>query len=219
MSIFDFPNIPDDLVTRVTELGSKIKNREIPKETIIQQALEAMGRVRIDNEGIHLAGGFGKMEFDSYDFKSMIESLTNLVEFIYILDGKQFLVQCDKKIEKITLGLPPKTEEVKRLTEKDEELALVEFEPDASGNYPEKRLQVVLNYLKDRYGAQLNIRHPGFKIHRIEEFAGWMKDWKEFAIMMNITFSLTELTTKRKIMQTGESAFQLAGDILNRCGV
>ncbi len=78
---------------------------------------------------------------------------------------------------------------------------------------------ILLDFFKKRFADKINVPEPGFVIHQYEGFAGWLKDYKEFAKGMDILIPLLELTTKKKITKTGESAFLLIGDVLTRCGV
>ena len=220
MAITDFPKIPGELSARIGELNKKIKDGTISIERVKDNALLAMGKLRIDKTGMKTIGDFGKIEFDINDLKALMDSLENLIDFLYILYGKSFYVKTGEKIEKISLSIPFKPKAVNDIPEKDEEeVPVVEFKPDENGKYPEKRLHLVIDFFKKRFGDRVNVPNPGFVIHQYEGFAGWLKDYKEFTKGMDILIPLLELTTKKKIIKNGESALLLIGDVLTRCGV
>lgn len=220
MAISDFPKVPGELQKRIGELTKKMKDAEISQDDVIQNAVAAIGKTRIDNNGIRTFGNFGEIVFDSDDLKALIESGSKGIELLFILNGKEFYVKAGSKIEKIKVGFPPGPKEVSEIPEEDEEeVPIVEFKPDKDGNYPENRVQIVLDFFKKRFVDRVPVREPGFVIHNYEAFAGFIKDWKDFSLLLEAPVALLELTTKKKIMRTGESAYMLLGDILTRCGV
>lgn len=220
MAITDFPRMPGELNVRIGELKKKMKEGEIPMEKVKEKALTAMGRFRIDKNGMNTFGEFGKIEFDSDDLKAMMESAENFVDFMSILIGKEFYIKSGNKIEKIRLGIPFKPKEVNEIPEEEEEdVPVVEFKADENGKYPEHRLALVLDFFKKRFGDKIDVAEPGFVIHQYEGFAGWFKDYEELTKGLDAAIPLLELTTKKKIIKTGESLFLLIGDVLTRCGV
>lgn len=220
MAIMDFPRVPEELSLRIAELNRKMKGAEISRDDVIQNTIAALGKTRIDSNGIRTSGDFGEIVFDTDDLKAFIESGASGIDVCYIFKGKEFYVKTGNKIEKVRIGFPPVTREVAEIPEADaEEMAIVEFLPDQNGNYPEKRLPIIFNFLKKRLSQRGIVPDPGFVIYNHEAFAGFMENWKEFSTLLNVSVSLSELTTKKKIIQTGESAFMLIADILKRCGV
>lgn len=220
MAITDFPKLPEDLNKRIGELNSKIKTGNISRERVVNNVLSALGRMRIDKNGIHISGDFGKIAFDADDLNAMTESVENLLDFLTIIYGKEFYIKTGNKIEKIKLGFPLRPEEVRKIPEKDQdEVPVVEFKPDENGNYPENRLQLVISFFKKQFVDRVDVPHPGFVIHQLEGFARWLKDYKEFTKGMDVFIPLLELTTKKKIISKGEPAFSLVDEVLTRCGV
>lgn len=219
MTVADFPKIPDELNQRISELLRKLEEDEINHDDVIRKAVNSLGKTRIDHTGIKTLGHFGEIIFDSDDLRAMIESGKYGLELIYIIKGKEFYIKVGNEIEKILFGFPFKTM-VDDIPETDLENApIVEFKPDKDGKYPENRMKIVLDFLNKQYIDMVPVRDPGFVVHNFEAFAGFFKDWKEFSYMLEALVALLEMTTKKKMIQTGESAFLLMGDILKECGV
>lgn len=223
MALGDFPQVPEELVGRIVTLTDQYKSDNLSVERIRDSIISSMGRTRIDERGITLFGDFGDMVFDQDDFTAMAESLMNLVDFAFIINGKEFLIKRGDTIEKVKIGPIVKRSEIYSVSSRHESLPMVEYDPDENGHYPENVLEmaekVIFHFLDSYTGLTNGKGEPGFSIHRMEEFAGWLENWQDFSKGLDILIPLLELTVKKKIMKTGEAALSLADDILTRCGV
>lgn len=220
MAIGDFPRIPDGMNERIMELTRHVNENEISNKTIFKAMAAEAGKTRLDHQGIRTCGAFGEIFFDPDDLKALIKTGEIGIDLIHITNGSIFYIKTGKKIEKVKLFYIPIISEVRNIPEKDEEeVSIVEFLPDKDGNYPQERLPIIFSYLKKQFIEGEPVREPEFIIRNFEGFAGFLNDWKEFSLLLELPTTLLELTIKEKIQKTGESAIHFIENILTRCGV
>ncbi len=209
------PGIPRETITQIRELMQKFKGDDLSPENISQHVFSAMGKIRMDTDGINIIGDFGSMGLDSDEFKAVTEALLNLIDFLPELKGKEFIVKKGDDINKIRLGLIPKKYPITHMDANDHRFAMIEFDPEKTGS--KSMVSVVMNYFSHRMANGSSTKEPGFKIHRIEEFGGWFESWKEFADMMKVSIPMLSLTKMRTIKRISASIPAFLSDVLNRC--
>ncbi|MCP4682880.1 MAG: hypothetical protein GY864_11150, partial [Desulfobacterales bacterium] len=210
------PGIPGETISQIKELIKEIKGKDLSSKEISQHIFSTMGKIRMDTDGINIIGDFGRMGLDSDEFKAATEAFLNLIDFLPELKGKEFIVKRGDDINKIRLGLIPKKCPATHMDANDDRFPMVEFDADKSDS--ESMLGIVAKHFSQRIANGPDTKEPGFKIHRIEEFAGWFKTWNEFSSMIMVGIPILSLTKMRTVKRISASIPAFLSDVLNRCG-
>ncbi len=196
MALADLPKIPEEYKPRVEKLAAKIRAKEISPEEVQFNVLAVLGKVTIGAEGIKIEGEYGSFEIDE---RALIAGRDFLLEAYDLLPrfwGREFLIKRGNDFRKIRIGLGLKSS---RASEKDinnTELPVVEYFSDPL------------------------TQKTKMKVHRSEEFAGWLgDDWSGGAIIFKIATPLSELLTKEILDKLNEPMAPFCDQVLEKCGV
>lgn len=220
MAIGDIPKIPSEQLPRFRELIEKVRDDEIAPEAIRDAVLSVMGTVRIDASGISMKGDFGSVDFYPDEFKAMTASLLELIDFLPVLKNREFLVKKGDDIQKIKLGLTIKKSPATPADLDNESYPMVEFEDHGDDTGDNKMLDFITAAFFQDIDGTLDMPEGGYKIHRLEEFAGWFGEgWGTFARLLNINVAALPLTSKGTLDRIGAAVPAFWDDVLKRCGV
>lgn len=210
------PGIPTETISQIRDLLDRFKEIDLDTNELRNCVFSAMGKLRIDTQGINFSGNFGTMGINSEEFEAVKESTLKAVdvitELLPLLKGKEFVVKTEDKTTKIKLGYIPRWQPATQADMDDEKVPIVEIL--GTGDSGKSRI----NTLADKLSGEVSEGASRVKIHRIEEFAGWFPTWKEFGDIMNITVPLLALTKMKTIKRISASLPAFLSDVLDRCG-
>ncbi len=196
MATGDIPKIPHEYKLRMKELSAKIKAGEITPEEVRDKALTVLGKVKIDAEGVLIKGDYGRFEVDERIITAAQEFLMYAYELVPKLLGKAFLIKKGDDFKKIVIGFGLMSSSASEKDIKNSGLPIVE-------------------YVQDPLTEKKKI-----KIHRIEEFAGWLgEDWEGGALMFKLAIPLSDLLTKEVLDKLNDSMEPFCDLVLKECGV
>ncbi len=213
MAIGDFPGIPQKYIPRLRVLMEKLDNHELTMKEIGGHALSSLGRVRIDSEGISIQGDFGFIRFEPSEFRALVDSLLNVIDYLPMLKDKELLIKFGEEIYRIKLGLRTKILPAGVWELSEEGTPGIEI---INGMTAATSL---LSYLIGDMDGVVDLKEKGFKIYRLEEFVGWSVDWEAFSKFINMAVPALVLTTKGVADRVQGPAMQLWDELLTRCGV
>ena len=213
MALGNLPGIPQQYIPRFRQLLQKLNSHDLTFTEISNNIMSALGRVRIDAEGITLAGTFGRTGAGPSELRAMVESILNLIDYLPILKDKELLVKKEGNITKIKLGLPVNIIPSGVWELEDEKIPVIEIIDGV------KAMASILSYIIGDLDEVIDLQEKGFKIYRFEDMVGWTPDWQWFAKLINIVVPALSLTTREVTDSVGGPAADLWDDILKRCGV
>ncbi|MBI9074207.1 MAG: hypothetical protein JEZ02_02265 [Desulfatibacillum sp.] len=207
MTIGDIPRLPDRDVRRVEELVKRVKNGETSVSHILEKALSAIGRFRIDSTGLEIKGRF---KMGAEELQALFESTILRMELLPYLKGRTVYVHVKGMARnKIILGFPlgifPATEDEIQNTD----LPLVEVD-----------LDVIPYFCQGFEGILYMSGERLLTLHRTDKIFQWIGDgWTGGLKVLDSNLPMFSLTTKKFLGQISQPLTALCDEVLTQCGV
>ena len=133
---------------------------------------------------------FGSVNLNADEFKAIMASMTEFIDFLPVLKNREFLIKKGNDIKKIKLGLIPKKTKATIEDINNESYPMVEFNDHEKAAGDNKMLELVSCFFQGLDGT-IDLPEAGYKVHRLEEFAGWFGDgWETFARLLSILMNI-----------------------------
>ncbi len=225
MAVGDIPKIPRKYHPRLQQLADKLKNHEISKATVEENALSLLGRASINAEGVRVAGEFGAFELDREGLSAIIESMKKSLDIWPLINGREFLVKQGNQVTRWRLGRIPKKFEASQNDIDNGSLPVFEIQEPSPSKPLSKNagpeLPIWLKLLMDDPDSSHGggTASPPFKIRRIEELMGWLEDWEQLAQVLYVGLPALPLTQKKRLDKLGETLPAFIDALLKKCGV
>jgi len=213
MALGNLPGIPHEYYPRIGTLIQKLDDQELTLKEVGDNILCSLGRIRIDSRGISVSGDFGRIRFGPSEFRAIIDSVLNFIDYYPLLRDKELLIKQGNDIGKIKLGLLMRMVPSHLWESNNEKIPMIEI---VSGL---KSILSVLSYLIGDMDGVIDLGEKGFRIYRLEELLGWSADWQGFSRLMNVAIPALALTTREVADSVAGPTAELLDDILKRCGV
>lgn len=219
MAIGDIPKIPQEYKPRIQKLVKRMKAKEITTEEVLNNILTVLGKVTIDSKGIKIAGDYGSFEIGTIGISSPMNAAISLLDVLPIFIGKKFITKRGNEITMVKISiLGLKKSRASEKDMKNPRLPIVEYNTQNEKKENESIFNILDMYLHEpQSGAE---PASGFRIHRVEEFAGWFgSGWSNMAKLFRVNLPMSQLMTKEILDKLGESMAPFCDQVLRKCGV
>ncbi len=198
---------PDDFHLRLEKLFARVKKGELSPAEIIEKAMAAIGRFKIDARGLKFAG---RPSVDALRFQTMAEILTNAFDLLPNLMGKELVIEIRQMtLFKIKIALPPVISPLTKIDIKNKKLPKIEIDLN------------LISYLFQGVEGFLSLWAENlWKIHHLDIMMGWLgDDWAGGIRILDPIIPIFDLTTTEALENLRGPLGPLGDEVLTSCGV
>ena len=205
MTVADLPRLPEADIARIAKLAARLKNRDLPFETLLQNILSALGRFTISHNGIKAGHG---LCLGPEAIKAFVQASEAVLVFFPKIMGKEMFLEIDGAgLFKIRLGLPPSISPAMR-------------EEAAKAPVFWLNLNLIPCLFQGLEYAYREEEEDLWILRRPDVLLNWMgTGWEGFCAGIEAVLPFYGLTTRETLENIQKPFTSLVEDVLARCGV